>query len=276
VFACGKAHANQICDELELHGISAGVVIGDTAHGEREELISGHKFGDIKALVTVNVLSTGYNNPAIDMLALMRPTESASLYVQQVGRGSRKAPGKADCLILDYAGVVLRHGPIDAVDPDRKPGSGDGVAPSKTCPECESIIAAGCRHCPDCGYEFPPPALKVHSKPTEAPILKSQIVPTRHDVVSTAWFVHRKPGRPDSVRIEYSTGGNLGTVLTEWIFPEVDNEKGRFFYWQWCKDSGSKQHSKADTMVKDQCPQAVAVYTMPDGKFKRITRREWK
>lgn len=276
IFACGKEHAMQILNELEHHGINSGVVLGDTGDKKKADLISGHKYGDIRALISVNVLSTGYNNPSIDLLALMRPSESASWYVQAIGRAMRKAPGKIDALILDYAGVVLRHGPIDAVDPDRKPGTGDGVAPSKVCPECESIIAAGCRHCPDCGYEFPPTALKVHARPTEAPILKSQITPTKRDVVKTSWYIHRKPGRPDSVRIEYEVKGNFSHLVSEWIFPEVDSEKCRFFFWQWCKDAGVKQMATAERMVEQPCPQAVEIHTMPDGKFFRVVRREWK
>jgi DNA repair protein RadD len=276
IFAAGKLHAKQILDELEAHGIPAGMVLGDTAHGEREALVSGHKYGDIRALVTINVLSTGYNNPSIDLLALMRPTESASLYVQQVGRGSRLAPGKIDCLVLDYAGVVLRHGPIDAVDPERKPSSGDGVPPAKVCPECESIIAAGFRHCPICGYEFPPPALKIAKKPTEAPILKSQIVPERHEVELTTWAVHKKPGSRDSVRVTYHLPGDMGYTFNEWIFPESEGQRGHYFYWQWCKDAGVDCVGTSSVMVLQDCPQASAVWTMKDGKSSNVVRREWK
>jgi superfamily II DNA or RNA helicase len=276
IFAAGKLHAKQILDELEAHGIPAGMVLGDTAHGEREALVSGHKYGDIRALVTINVLSTGYNNPSIDLLALMRPTESASLYVQQVGRGSRLAPGKADCLVLDYAGVVVRHGPIDAVDPERKPSTGDGVPPAKVCPECESIIAAGFRHCPICGHEFPPPALKIAKKPTEAPILKSQIVPERHEVELTTWAVHKKPGSHDSVRVTYHLPGDMGYTFNEWIFPESEGQRGQYFYWQWCKDAGIEGGSIASEVVKGDCPQVSAVWTMKDGKYQKVVKREWK
>jgi DNA repair protein RadD len=276
IFAAGKRHARQILDELEANGIAAGMVLGDTAHHEREQLVSAHKYGDIKALVTINVLSTGYNNPSIDLLALMRPTESPSLYVQQVGRGSRIAPGKKDCLVLDYAGVVVRHGPIDAVDPDRKPGSGDGVAPAKICPECESIIGAGFRHCPICGYEFPPPILKIAKKPTEAPILKSQIAPERHEIVRTTWALHKKAGSRDSVRVTYHLDGDMGYTFSEWIFPEADGQRGQYFYWQWCKDAGIDPKGNSVAMADSDCPQASAIWTMKDGKYHKVCKREWR
>jgi DNA repair protein RadD len=66
----------------------------------------------------MGVLTTGFNAPAVDLIALLRPTKSAGLYVQMVGRGTRLAPGKENCLVLDFAGNVRRHGPIDLVRPD--------------------------------------------------------------------------------------------------------------------------------------------------------------
>ena len=68
----------------------------------------------------MGVLTTGFNAPAVDLIAMLRPTKSAGLYVQMAGRGTRLAPGKQNCLVLDFAGNVSRHGPIDLVEP-RKP-----------------------------------------------------------------------------------------------------------------------------------------------------------
>ena len=73
----------------------------------------------------MGVLTTGFNAPGVDLIAMLRPTKSTGLYVQMAGRGTRLAPGKADCLVLDFAGNVARHGPIDAVKPKR-PGSRRG------------------------------------------------------------------------------------------------------------------------------------------------------
>ncbi|MFO7898754.1 MAG: DEAD/DEAH box helicase family protein, partial [Planctomycetota bacterium] len=73
------------------------------------------------------------------------------------GRGFRMHPGKDDCLVLDFAGNILRHGPVDQIrirEPDAK---GSGEAPAKECPECHAVVAAGYAICPECGYEFPPP-----------------------------------------------------------------------------------------------------------------------
>ena len=77
----------------------------------------------------MGVLTTGFNAPAVDLIAMLRPTKSAGLYVQMAGRGTRLSPGKSNCLVLDFAGNVALHGPIDAVMPS-PPGKGDGEPPS--------------------------------------------------------------------------------------------------------------------------------------------------
>ncbi|MDW8265691.1 MAG: hypothetical protein RMJ52_10185, partial [Gemmataceae bacterium] len=72
----------------------------------------------------------------------------AGLYYQMVGRGFRLHPGKENCLVLDFGGNVLRHGPVDQIKVRERPAEEGGRAPAKECPECHSLIAAG--------YEFPP------------------------------------------------------------------------------------------------------------------------
>lgn len=77
---------------------------GATPGPERERLIAAFKARELKYLVNVAVLTTGFDAPHVDVIAILRPTESVGLYQQIVGRGLRLSPGKTDCLILDYAG----------------------------------------------------------------------------------------------------------------------------------------------------------------------------
>ena len=121
----------------------------------------------LKYLCNVNVLTTGFDAPNIDCVALLRPTMSPGLYYQMVGRGFRLHPGKKNCLVLDFGGNVLRHGPVDQITVKERDRGGNGEAPAKECPECHSVIAAGYATCPDCGYEFPPPERPTHD--AEAP-----------------------------------------------------------------------------------------------------------
>ena len=104
VFCCGVLHAHHVCDALRMRGVACRVVTGETPLTEREDSIAMFKAGMVRCLVNVNVLTTGFDAPRIDLLAMLRPTLSTGLYVQMVGRGTRKADGKVNCLILDFAG----------------------------------------------------------------------------------------------------------------------------------------------------------------------------
>ena len=104
------------------------------------------------------------------------------------GRGMRLSEGKYDCLVLDYAGNIQRHGPIDAINVKEKKGKGEGEAPIKVCPECETIVHAAVRFCA-CGHEFPP---------------------EWHDVDRVTYSRWPgKDGKPDTMRVDYWNDSNL-------------------------------------------------------------------
>jgi DNA repair protein RadD len=146
-------------DEFEAHDIEVGVVTGRTEVTAREKAIADFKSGKLRCLINVNVLTTGFDHPAVDLVALVRATASTGLYVQMVGRGTRIADGKENCLILDYGQNVERHGFIDQVKPKDKMSSGDGEAPTKQCESCQTMVHAACQICPECGFQFPAPTL---------------------------------------------------------------------------------------------------------------------
>ncbi|ELA9384990.1 DEAD/DEAH box helicase [Vibrio parahaemolyticus] len=101
IFAATVRHAQ------EVHGLlpegETAIVIGDTPTPERDAIIQAFKNREIKYLVNVSVLTTGFDAPHVDLIAILRPTESVSLYQQIVGRGLRLSEGKNECLVLDYA-----------------------------------------------------------------------------------------------------------------------------------------------------------------------------
>lgn len=273
VFATGVDHAHQIAEEIRNYNITCEVITGSLNKQDRDGIIKEFRHGDTRCLVNVNVLTTGFNVPSIDLLVLLRPTQSPVLYVQSVGRGMRTSPGKKDCLVLDYADVVMTHGPIDAVTPKEKGSKdGDGVPPCKVCPECEGIVSSGFRYCPICGYEFPPPEINIKAHHHESPILKKDLMPTWVDVDRTDYFVHRKPGRNDSVRVEYTCGL---AIYKEWIHPRPTNERGLFYFDQWCKTSGNTPYYNADDFVDHANAQAKKIEIKRNGKYWEVTRREW-
>ncbi len=134
IFTSSVNHAIEIMKCLPPY-VSA-LVVGDTAGDEREEIIEAFKEQKLKYLVNVSVLTTGFDAPHVDVIAILRPTESVSLYQQIIGRGLRLSPGKTDCLILDYTGQG--HDLFSPEIGQNKPAS-ESVIVEVTCPSCGGI-----------------------------------------------------------------------------------------------------------------------------------------
>ena len=130
IFTSSVAHAREI---LTLLPMGSAIVTGETEDSERDEIIQDFKLKKIKYLVNVSVLTTGFDAPHVDVIAILRPTESVSLYQQIVGRGLRLSPGKTDCLILDYTG--LGHDIFSPEIDEDKP-SPNSVVVDIECPQC--------------------------------------------------------------------------------------------------------------------------------------------
>ena len=155
-FCTGVDHAYHVAKVLNDKEIPAACVTGKTPKKEREQIIADFKAGKLRALTNANVLTTGFDYPDIDLIAMLRPTMSAGLYVQMAGRGMRLKSHTDHCMVLDFAGVVSTHGPITAVQPPKKPKPGqEGEAPVKLCPNCHELVHPSVRQCPSCGFEFP-------------------------------------------------------------------------------------------------------------------------
>jgi DNA repair protein RadD len=225
IFASGIKHGEHIVRVLkEKHGIECGFVTGETPIAERDAILARFKAGALKYLCNVNVLTTGFDAPHIDCVALVRPTLSSGLYYQMVGRGFRLHPSKQNCLVLDFGGNVLRHGPVDQLRV-RERVIGVGEAPAKECPECNALIAAGYGVCPECGYEFPPAERAKHAaKASDAGILSGQVTTEKFAVEDVIFSVHTKRGAgddaPKSMRVDYKIGWHRWK--SEWVCLEHD------------------------------------------------------
>lgn len=157
-FCCNVAHAISVCDSFKTAGITAALLLGNTT--DRDQVVGQYAAGAVRVLVTVDVVSEGFDVPAASCAILLRPTQSVGLYLQQVGRVLRPAPGKPHALILDHVGNVTRHGFPD--DP-REWSLTEGVvrsrgtaAPSvRTCPECFAAFKPQ-PQCPVCGAQCAP------------------------------------------------------------------------------------------------------------------------
>ena len=101
-------------------GWAGAVLTGETPRADRAALLERFKSGRLRLLVSVDVLTTGFDFPALDCVVCLRPTVSSSLWVQIAGRGTRLAPGKTDCLLLDYVGNLQRLGGVELMDTYRR------------------------------------------------------------------------------------------------------------------------------------------------------------
>ena len=153
IFASTVKHAEECMASLppEL----SVLITGSTPKGERKRIIAAIKAQQIKYIVNVAVLTTGFDAPHIDVIALLRATESVGLLQQIIGRGLRVYEGKNDVLILDYAGNIDKHCPDgDVFDPEitvRKQGISEPV--DVMCPDCGHQNSFSLRQNPD-GYQM--------------------------------------------------------------------------------------------------------------------------
>lgn len=257
IFASSIEHAEHIADILNDKGIRTGVV-HSKAKG-RDDTIREFKTGNMRALVNMGVLTTGFDFPQIDLLVLMRPTKSSGLHVQMLGRGTRPvyAPGydlttiagrlaailagskASGCLVLDFARNIENLGPInDPVVPvsnkkKKKSGSsGSGDLPVKVCPKCESYCATRVRECEDCGYEFPMSAVDLDRQASTAEAMADEcdsIVTEELAVTSVNYSLYQKPGKPASICATYSCGL---MVYKQWLcFEHVGSARGMAKKW---------------------------------------------
>jgi DNA repair protein RadD len=132
IFSSSIKHAEEIMSYLPAD--DAKLVVGDTAMHERNQIIEDFKNKKFKYLVNVSVLTTGFDAPHVDVIAILRPTESNSLYQQIIGRGLRLSEDKRDCYILDYTG--MGHDIYAPTIADKRPAK-DTVAVVVPCPLCE-------------------------------------------------------------------------------------------------------------------------------------------
>jgi DNA repair protein RadD len=209
VFCCSVAHAEIVKSRLlDLACGTVEILVGDTPAMERSSLIRGFRNGEIKYLVNCEVLTTGFDAPNIDAIAVLRATESAGLFAQMVGRGMRISDNKEDCIIIDFGGNLRRHGPID--DPAYgltriKNNAGDAQAPVKTCPSCKAIVPISLQACP-CGHEFFDPNKINHCASADgfSAVLSSEIVVQHWSVISAKVALHRgREGKKNTFRVDY-------------------------------------------------------------------------
>jgi DNA repair protein RadD len=273
VFCSSVAHSGHVAEELRKYGVEAGVVTGETPTLERDTLIRDFKAGRLRALCNMNVLTTGFNAPQVDLLAVLRPTKSAGLYVQMIGRGTRNAPGKTNALVLDFGRNIERFGPIDAlaVQGGRpKDDAEPGEAPVKVCPECNTYVLIACTKCEECGHEFPPPAPKVQPRAAKAAILSDEAEPEWLPVNFVYYAEHAKVGKPTSLRVDYRCGMKR---FSEWICLEHTGyaRQKALFWWRTRALPGAAPATVAEALTRQHEIRPVeSIQVIKEGKYDRV------
>ena len=280
-FCAGVDHAQHIADCLTAEGIPAGCVTGETTKKEREAMLSDFKAGKIRAMTNANVLTTGFDHPGIDLIAMLRPTMSPGLYVQMAGRGMRPKSHTDHCLVLDFAGVVATHGPITNVQPPSKNGTkGEGEAPVKVCDNCNELVHPTVRICPACGHEFPkPPEKKLELRNDDIMGIEAT------EMIITGWQWRRHTSRASGKEMLACTyyGGLSDPSVTEYLPILHDGYAGQRAMQQLASIAraagavlaGIDDLDQAAETMSASAPPATIGYKL-DGKFHRVLERSWK
>ena len=157
-FCASVAHAEHVAAEFQAAGYRAKSVDGSTPPAERAAAIDALGRGDLHVLTSCDIISEGTDIPAVTAAILLRPTMSLGLYIQQVGRALRPAPGKDRAIILDHVGNVLRHGMPDddrdwSLEGTARTGkaANDNVPAVKQCTRCYAAFKPQ-PICPQCGH----------------------------------------------------------------------------------------------------------------------------
>lgn len=160
VFCSTVEHAEHVTDAFVAAGVTARMVEGTMAGGERKAVLNAFDRGEFQVIVNVSVLTEGWDCQPVSCVVLLRPSSYASTMIQMIGRGLRRQdpekypnrPPKNDCIVIDFGTSILNHGTLEQhvnLDPRK------GEAPQKKCPECDASVPASAYECGICGYEFP-------------------------------------------------------------------------------------------------------------------------
>lgn len=170
VFCASIKHAENVRDQFNEAGFAAASIDGKLSEKDRLDRVTALSTGRIKVLTSVDVVSEGFDLPAVSVGIMLRPTESLALSLQQMGRVLRPSPGKERAVILDHVGNCFRHGLAETPREWTLKGHAESLGTSAsernflaTCPACFAVHPSAPK-CPMCGHEYPPSERKVKEK----------------------------------------------------------------------------------------------------------------
>lgn len=273
IFCSGIKHAQAVAEIMTSQGIKASSLTGLNTKTERAKILQQFARGEIQAISNCDVLTTGFDQPDIDLIALLRPTKSTGLYVQMVGRGLRVAEGKENCLLLDFGENVKRHGVITDI---KTSGTGkseaEAVTPVKVCSNtncldinsiqaefCKSCKQAFMKECPHCSYAMPVSTFKLLTFCTnckEMLVMRDLGNPDCGDYSQAGWQQvtkidynpHFKINSSTSMKITYYTVSGISVQK----FICIEQEGGAFYHAKkWCNENIKPEFAHLLKDIKD-------------------------
>lgn len=278
IFCTGVKHAHAMAELLQGLDVPTACITGETPKNEREAIVEGFKTGRLRALTNANCLTTGFDYPDIDLIAMCRPTLSPGLYMQMAGRGMRIKSHTDHCLVLDFAGNVRTHGPITAVRPPDRKGQGHGEAPVKVCENCQEFVTLSTRVCPACGWEFPAPEVKPLRLHDDDIMGNGKTM----RVKSWLWRVYTSNSGKEMVTITYFSADNLAEMVTEYLcllHGGYAQYKAQRLLSGIAKRAGVIIENPYDlegiVSTMNTVPAPIEITKERDGKYYRVTARVW-
>lgn len=229
VFVPGISSGQRLTCALREAGHSAAEVYGHTDRGVRDHAVQEFANGGVKYLVNAGVFTTGYDNPDIDCVVLLRRTMSSALLIQMIGRGLRTSPSaKQDVLVLDYGGNFTIHPHINDIQPP--PYTKEKTAVKKPlqriCESCETLNAAGAKVCSACGKPLAAAAPRDLKFGTPGDMATK----AQHEGRIQAWKAYaestkRVKAKPVSAAVMFKS------KFGSWPTPAIGTEAGHSFKW---------------------------------------------
>ena len=280
IFCCNVDHAEKTKAVFDRYGKECGLV--SSLHANRDEEIGAFKSGKIKFLVNINVLTTGFDDPDIDCIALLRSTMSTSLYVQILGRGLRIHPSKKDCMILDFGDNIKRHGVLSDLNIKKEKEQRKKIA-AKSCPKCNAMCSLAVKVCPVCRYHFKAEEVDPNHKEEASDLLPTQkIEKWKSEVVKRTLRRHVSAARNVSMKVTYHLFN--GMYIDEYVPFESSNEWARTNAERWWRyrtgnyDCPNKVSDAIERILYGEFTKEVAeiTYTKQKNGFPKIVRRKFR
>lgn len=276
VFASGINNSESAAEMLQSMGIDALAVHSKLKSTVNQERLEAHKAGHLKCIVSNNKITTGYDCPQVDLIAMLRPTMSVPLHIQMAGRGTRIHPSKRNTLYLDFAKNVQRLGPInDPIIPRKSQKGKAGDAPVWICPNCNCYNHASARECEICGQVHVFKSKLTASAGTLEVIAGDGPEIHTFTVNNVMYLKHQKPGSAPMIRVNYLCGVRMFTEFVGLEHKGFVRRKAEQWWMERHRDNPPVTTEEALRLIAElRMPRSITVHVNKK-PYPEILSAEW-